>query len=69
MRIFKDDEIILSDIRYAARHLSQEDRLFLMDGDALIIPRKQLVWILEQIRDHLPRVKRGPDHDAHSRQQ
>jgi radical SAM superfamily enzyme YgiQ (UPF0313 family) len=54
----KDDEIILSDIRYAARHLSQEDRLFLMDGDALIIPQKRLVWILERIREYLPRVKR-----------
>ncbi len=54
----KDDEIILSDIRYAARHMPREDRLFLMDGDALIIPQKRLVWILEQIREHLPRVRR-----------
>ncbi|MBN1547586.1 MAG: radical SAM protein [Syntrophaceae bacterium] len=54
----KDNDIILSDIRYAARHMSQEDRLFLMDGDALIIPQKRLVWILEQIKEWLPRVKR-----------
>ncbi len=54
----KDDLIILSDIRYAAKTMPQEDRLFLMDGDALIIPQKRLMWIMEQIREHLPRVKR-----------
>ena len=54
----KENDIILHDIRYAARHMSQEDRLFLMDGDALIIPQKRLMWILEQINEHLPRVKR-----------
>jgi len=54
----KDDKIILSDLRYAARHMSQKDRLFIMDGDALIIPQKRLMWILEQIQEHLPQVKR-----------
>ena len=54
----KDDGIILSDIRYAAKHMAGEDRLFLMDGDALIIPQKRLVWILARIAEHLPRVRR-----------
>ena len=54
----KEDDIILSDILYAARHMPHEDRLFLMDGDALIIPQQRLMWILERIREHLPRVKR-----------
>lgn len=54
----KDDKIILSDILWASRHLPGEDRLFLMDGDALIIPQKRLLWILERIREHLPRIKR-----------
>jgi len=54
----KDDEVILGDILWASRHLSREDRLFLMDGDALIIPQKRLLWILERIREHLPNVKR-----------
>jgi radical SAM superfamily enzyme YgiQ (UPF0313 family) len=54
----KDDKIILSDILFAARHMQHEDRLFLMDGDALIIPQQRLVWILEHIKEHLPRVKR-----------
>ncbi len=54
----KDDRIILGDILYAARHMQHEDRLFLMDGDALIIPQKRLMTILGWIKEHLPQVKR-----------
>lgn len=54
----KEERIILSDILYAARRMRQTDHLFLMDGDALIIPQPRLVWILERIREHLPWVKR-----------
>ena len=54
----KEDKIILSDILYAARHMRHEDRLFLMDGDALIIPQRRLMSILERIKEHLPWVKR-----------
>jgi len=54
----KDNDIILSDILYASRHMRNQDRLFIMDGDALIIPYPRLTWILERIREHLPWVKR-----------
>jgi radical SAM superfamily enzyme YgiQ (UPF0313 family) len=54
----KDDQIILSDIRFASRHMKRQDRLFLMDGDALIIPQKRLMWILERINEYLPWVRR-----------
>lgn len=54
----KDDEIILGDILFASRYMRNQDRVFLMDGDALIIPQKRLMWILEKIREHLPWVKR-----------
>jgi radical SAM superfamily enzyme YgiQ (UPF0313 family) len=54
----KDEKIILSDILFAAKHMQRQDRLFLMDGDALIIPQKRLLWILQQIQEHLPWVKR-----------
>ena len=54
----KDDNIILSDILFAAKYMRGEDRVFLMDGDALIIPQKRLIWILEMIKGHLPWVKR-----------
>ena len=44
----KDDKVILSDILFASRYMKRQDRVFLMDGDALIIPQKRLLWILEQ---------------------
>ena len=54
----KSDEKILKDIRFASQYCRRQDQVFLMDGDALIIPQKRLVWILERIREHLPWVKR-----------
>jgi len=54
----KDDKIILSDILFASQVMKRQDRVFLMDGDALIIPQKRLMWILDRIREHLPWVKR-----------
>jgi radical SAM superfamily enzyme YgiQ (UPF0313 family) len=54
----KDNETILSDIMFASKYMKNQDRVFLMDGDALIIPQKRLIWILDRIREHLPWVKR-----------
>lgn len=54
----KDDRIILSDILFASKYMKKQDRVFLMDGDSLIIPQKRLMWILDRIKEHLPWVKR-----------
>jgi radical SAM superfamily enzyme YgiQ (UPF0313 family) len=54
----KGDAVIESDILYAARHMRYQDRVFLMDGDALILPQPRLIRILELIARHLPWVKR-----------
>jgi radical SAM superfamily enzyme YgiQ (UPF0313 family) len=54
----KTNERILKDIRFASQYCRRQDKVFLMDGDALIIPQKRLVWILERIREYLPWVKR-----------
>ncbi|MEW5723964.1 MAG: radical SAM protein [Thermodesulfobacteriota bacterium] len=54
----KDDEIILSDLEFAARYCRRQHRVFLMDGDALIIPQKRLVRLLDLIREKLPWVRR-----------
>jgi radical SAM superfamily enzyme YgiQ (UPF0313 family) len=54
----RDDEIILADIRFASKYMRQQHRLFLIDGDALIIPQPKLVWILDTIKEHLPWVRR-----------
>lgn len=54
----KSDDIIFSDIEYAARNFTFMRRLFLCDGDALIIPRKRLLGILTAIEKKLPWVTR-----------
>jgi radical SAM superfamily enzyme YgiQ (UPF0313 family) len=40
----------MADIAYAAKNFTFARRLFICDGDALIIPQKRLVHILEEIR-------------------
>ncbi|MFO7601848.1 MAG: radical SAM protein [Candidatus Desulfacyla sp.] len=54
----KDDRTILGDILFASKYMKRQDRVFLMDGDALIIPQKRLMWILDRIKEHLPWVRR-----------
>lgn len=54
----KDDTIIMADIDFAAKHCRRQDRLFLCDGDALILPQKRLLAILAAIRTKLPWVTR-----------
>ena len=54
----KPDDIIMSDIAFAARHCRRQDRLFICDGDALIIPQKRLLAILQEIERQLPCVER-----------
>ena len=54
----KPDSIILEDIEFAARYCRQQRRMFLCDGDALIIPQKRLLKILQAIRERLPWVTR-----------
>ena len=54
----KEDRIILSDILFASKYMKRQDRVFLMDGDALIIPQKRLMWILNRVREYLPWVRR-----------
>lgn len=54
----KSDEIIMSDIAWAARHCRRQRRVFLCDGDALVIPQKHLVPMLEAIQSQLPWVTR-----------
>ena len=54
----KPEETVFADIDYAAAHFPHARRLFLCDGDALILPQQRLVTILERIRARLPRVGR-----------
>ncbi len=54
----KDDGTIMADIDFAAQHCRRQNRLFLCDGDALILPQKRLVPILREIRTKLPWLER-----------
>lgn len=54
----KNDEIINKDIEFAAHHCLRQNKVFLADGDALIIPQKRLIGILSRIRSKLSWVKR-----------
>jgi len=48
----------MADIAFAARSARRQRRVFLCDGDALIVPQKRLVKILTAIREQLPWVQR-----------
>ncbi|MBN1578727.1 MAG: radical SAM protein [Chitinispirillaceae bacterium] len=54
----KDEAVIQEDLHYAAKHFADNDRLFLCDGDALIISQERLVGILDAVKKLLPRVRR-----------
>jgi radical SAM superfamily enzyme YgiQ (UPF0313 family) len=54
----KSDDVIMEDIAFAAQYCKRQRRVFLCDGDALIIPRKRLLNILNEIKKQLPWVTR-----------
>jgi radical SAM superfamily enzyme YgiQ (UPF0313 family) len=54
----KPRETVLKDILYAARHYPDHRRVFLCDGDAMILPQERLADILSLVREHLPWVTR-----------
>jgi radical SAM superfamily enzyme YgiQ (UPF0313 family) len=54
----KSDDIIMADIAFAAENGKRQRRVFICDGDALIIPQQRLVRILGAIAEQLPWVTR-----------
>ena len=54
----KDAATINDDIAFAARYCKNQNRVFLADGDALIIPTPRLMEIFSSIRQQLPWVNR-----------
>ncbi len=48
----------MEDIAFAAQYCRRQRRVFLCDGDALIIPQKRLIKILDEIKTQLPWVTR-----------
>ena len=54
----KEKTIIYSDIQYASKNFVDKKRLFLCDGDAMIVPHLKLLNILKEINKQLPWVMR-----------
>ncbi len=56
-RIRTEDEI-LENLTFAAKYCRRQKRVFLADGDALILSQKRLLRIFSLIEKHLPHVRR-----------
>jgi radical SAM superfamily enzyme YgiQ (UPF0313 family) len=54
----KPESVVEKDIAFAARYCRRQRRVFLTDGDALILPQNRLLSLLKNIRRSLPWVTR-----------
>jgi radical SAM superfamily enzyme YgiQ (UPF0313 family) len=54
----KDRAIWEKDLQFAEKYCQWQNRLFVMDGDALIMPMHHWEWLLTNIRRRLPWVER-----------
>lgn len=54
----KDRSILEQDLRFAEKHCRHQNRVFIMDGDALIMPMRHWEWLLGEIKRCLPWVTR-----------
>ncbi len=55
---FKELKTIVEDIAFGSTYCKRQKRVFLADGDALILPQDKLTHIMELINIQLPWVKR-----------
>lgn len=53
----RDEAQVLDEIRLAGEKMIVQ-RVFLADGDALVLPTRRLLTILQAIREHMPEVER-----------
>lgn len=54
----KDKKYLESDLEFASKYCTHQDRVFVMDGDAFVMPFEKWDWLLTQIKVKLPWVKR-----------
>ncbi|OQX03127.1 MAG: radical SAM protein [Desulfobacteraceae bacterium IS3] len=54
----KSDSVVMEDIAFAAKYCKRQRRVFLCDGDVMILPQKRLLNILDEIKKQLPWVTR-----------
>lgn len=55
---FKEEAAVQRDLEFAAQYCRRQNRVFLADGDALIMPQARLLALLQKIRAQLPWVNR-----------
>lgn len=55
---FRSDEEVAENIAFAARYCSRQRKIFLADGDALILSQRRLTALFRRIRIQLPQVRR-----------
>ena len=54
----RSEEEVAENIGFAARYCDRQHKVFLADGDALILSQKRLTTLFRQIRTQLPQVRR-----------
>ena len=54
----RSDEEIKENVVFAAKYCGRQKRVFLADGDALILSQKRLLSLFATIKNHLPQVNR-----------
>lgn len=55
----RDEGEVIDSVRCSAEVLGDRvRRVFLADGDALVLPTRRLLKVLEAIREHMPAVRR-----------
>lgn len=54
----KDQSIIQEDLEFAGQYCQRQNRVFLADGDVLILPQKRLTALFGKIREMVPWVNR-----------
>jgi len=54
----KEQNVIYADIDFAARYCRRHNRMFLADGDVLVLPQRQPIAIFKRIKDRVPWINR-----------
>ena len=54
----KPDSVVDEDIAFASRYCKRQRRVFIADGDALILPQKRLLSLFVKIREAMPWITR-----------
>lgn len=54
----KRTDVVLQEIRHAAKHAFDTRKIFLADGNALMLPMRNLLTILNELRTQFPKLRR-----------